>query len=487
MVASECFPLVKTGGLADVVGALPGALAMSGCEARVMLPAYPAVTERAREKRVIATYDDLIGGQARLVAAEAQNGVRAILVDAPHLYDRPGNPYLGPDGRDWPDNHRRFAALAQAAARFAAEKPDGWSVDVLHCHDWQAGLTPIYLDRLMPDAPPSVFTIHNIAFPGVFAAANAPALGLTAAGFTPDGYEYYSQISFLKAGLAFSDYLTTVSPTYAHELQTPQFGMGFDGLLRARREDLVGILNGIDDEVWNPETDSMIAATYGLRTLGRKKANREAVQNELELDLDPTALLACVVSRLTDQKGLDLLAAALPQFVASGGQLALLGSGTPELEAMFATAATQYPGRIGVRIAYDEPLSHLLIAGADAILVPSRFEPCGLTQLYGLRYGTVPVVARTGGLVDSIIDANTAAVEAGSATGIVFDPIDVAGLSRGLARAFDLFKEPGVWKQLVRTAMRQPVGWSRSAARYDALYRSAITKGRTRRLGMRAQ
>lgn len=474
MVASECYPLVKTGGLADVVGALPLGLAEFGCDVRVMLPSYPVVAAALPDARDLLSIDDLFGGPATVKLGRSLTGLDILAVDAPHLFDRPGNPYLGPNGHDWSDNHFRFAALALAAARITAEAPDGWRAEIVHAHDWQAGLTPLYLGTAMALPPPVVFTVHNIAFPGLCPASELPTLELPPEGFTPAGFEYYGQVSFLKAGLVYSDRLTTVSPTYAAELQTAPFGMGFDGVLRARRGDLVGILNGIDETVWNPETDPTLAAPYSARTLPRKKLTRSALQTEMGLDQDPAALLFCVVSRLTDQKGLDLLAGNLPWLVAQGGQLALLGSGTRDLEILFAAAASRYPGRVGVKLAYDEPLSHRMIAGADAILVPSRFEPCGLTQLYGLRYGTVPIVARTGGLADSVIDANAAAREAGVATGIVFDPIDAEGLRRALSRAFELFADRAVWRGLVRNGMRQPVGWSRSAARYQGLYRTLV-------------
>jgi starch synthase len=482
MVASECVPLIKTGGLADVVGALPRALEAQGCRVRVLLPNYPMVASQLGDARPIVSFDDLFGGPASIKAADVK-GVKVLALDAPHLFDRPGNPYLGPDGRDWPDNQRRFAALSRAAARVVSDVPDGWLVDVVHCHDWQAGLTPVYLARELDAAPPVVFTIHNIAFQGLFPSSEVQALGLPWEAFTPDGYEFYGQLSFLKAGLVFSDRLTTVSPTYAAELQTKPFGMGLDGVIRARHHELVGILNGIDDHLWNPETDPQIAAPYSLWSLDNKKINRAALQKAMELDLDPAAFLACVVSRLTDQKGLDLLIDVLPALVETGGQLALLGTGTPAIEEAFRAAATRYQGRVGVRIAYDEPLSRLLIAGADAILVPSRFEPCGLTQMYGLRYGTIPIVARTGGLADSVIDANVAAVEAGVATGIVFDPNDADGLDRALSRAIELFQAPGSWRELMRSAMRQPVGWSSSAAHYERLYRSVLTSSQAARGG----
>jgi starch synthase len=478
MVASECYPLIKTGGLADVVGALPRGLAAMGCRTRVMLPNYPAVAAGILEPRPVARYDDLFGGPATLLAARSRNGLDVLALDARHLFARSGNPYLGADGRDWSDNHLRFAALALAAARFVADAPDDWSTDVVHCHDWQAGLVPVYLREEMSAPPPVAFTIHNIAFPGLCAASALAALGLPPAGFTPAGFEYYGQISFLKAGLVYADALTTVSPTYAVELQSPAFGMGFEGVLQARRADLVGILNGVDDEVWNPGTDPFIKAPYGPDAPEGKPVNRAALQDTMGLDPDPAALLFCVVSRLTGQKGLDLLGEHLPTLVARGGQLALLGTGSPDLEALFREAGARHRGRIGVKIGYDEPLSHLFVAGADAILVPSRFEPCGLTQLYGLRYGTVPVVARTGGLADSVIDATDAARAVGVATGIVFDPIDSEGFGRALARAFELFADRDAWTGLVRNGMRHPVGWSRSAGQYAALYRGLAEKRR---------
>lgn len=480
MVASECFPLVKTGGLADVVGALPRALIPFDCHARVMLPGYPSVTEQLSHPTVVGTFGDLFGGPAKMVAGRSETGLEIVSLEAPHLYERAGNPYLDPDGRDWPDNHLRFAALCRAAARFAALAPDGWPVDVLHCHDWQAGLTPIYVRAEARAAPPTVFTIHNIAFAGLCAATERERLGLPATGFSIEGYEYWGQISFLKAGLVYSDRLTTVSPTYAKELQTPAFGMGFDGVLRQRQADLIGILNGVDETTWNPETDRLTAATYSARSLGNKKLNRAAVQKQMRLDPDPDSLLVCVVSRLTHQKGLDLLAETLPTLIDLGGQLALLGTGTPELEAMLMKAMRSYPGRVGVRIAYDEALSHLLLAGSDAILVPSRFEPSGLTQLYGLRYGTIPIVARTGGLADSVIDANLSAVTARVATGIMFDPVDAGGLREAYNRAAALFADPIAWHNLIEAAMNQPVGWLRSASRYTALYADVMRNPRRR-------
>ena len=473
MVASECVPLVKTGGLADMVGGLSRALAGLGCDVRVVMPNYPGVTERVHDIKQIARYDDLFGGPATLSTAEADNGQVFGLLDAPHLFARPGNPYLGPDGKDYADNHLRFAALCRVAARLVVDQPDGWSVDVVHGHDWQAGLTSAYLSLGDAGLPPRVFTIHNIAFAGLFPAGELTRLGLPASLFHPEGLEFYGQVSFLKAGLVFSDRLTTVSPTYARQLQSAELGMGFEGVLMARRNRLSGILNGIDESIWDPQTDPQISDTYQPRSLEGKRANRVALQSAMNLDPNATSLLFVVVSRLTDQKGLDLLAAALPGLVAQGGQLALLGSGSAELESLFKRAATDNPGQVAVRMGYDEPLSHLLIAGGDAILVPSRFEPCGLTQLYGLRYGTIPIVARTGGLGDSVIDANEAALAVGAATGVLFEPDDLTELERGIARTFELFSDRKAWNSLIQAAMRQPVGWEHSAGAYKHVYELA--------------
>ncbi len=473
MVSSECVPLVKTGGLADMVAGLSRALVEFGCDTRVVMPNYPGVVERVHGMKPIARYDDLFGGPVTLSTAEVDNGPRFVLLDAPHLFARPGSPYLDSDGKDYPDNHLRFAALCRAAARLVVEQPDGWTVDVVHGHDWQAGLTSAYLSLGDAGLPPRVFTIHNIAFAGLFPAGELTRLGLPVLLFHPEGLEFYGQISFLKAGLVFSDRLTTVSPTYARELQSTELGMGFEGVLRARRNRLSGILNGIDESIWNPETDPLIADPFLSRSLVGKRANRVALQSAMQLEPDARSLLFVVVSRITPQKGLDLLAAAVPGLVAHGGQLALLGSGSAEVESLFDKAAAEYPGRVAVRFGYDEPLSHLLIAGGDAILVPSRFEPCGLTQLYGLRYGTIPIVARTGGLADSIIDANEAAVAVGTATGILFGPDDLAELERAIARSFELFADRVTWESLICAAMRQPVGWRRSAEVYKHVYELA--------------
>lgn len=471
--ASECAPFVKTGGLADVVSALPKALAEAGASVRVLLPAYPALRGLAGAGTEVLRVPDPACGDLRVAAAEAE-GLSLLLLDAPALYDRPGNPYLGADGRDWADNHLRFSALGKVAARIAREGAGGWQPDILHAHDWQAGLAPAYL-RLGPSAGArAVTTIHNVAFQGNFPAATLPSLELPASRLTVDGFEYHGQVSFLKAGLVWADRITTVSPTYARELMSREFGMGFDGILSALRSRLTGILNGVDLDVWNPETDGALAATYSDRSLGRRQRNRAAVLRRFGIAVGAEAPLFCVVSRLTRQKGLDLLLEVLPRLVARGAGLVLLGSGDPDLEAGFLAAARAAPAQVGVEIGYDEPLSHLMQGGADCILIPSRFEPCGLTQLYGLRYGCLPLVARTGGLADTVIDASEAAMVAGVATGFQFAPVSAGALADAVDRVCDAFADRAGWRAMMRRAMRHPVGWDRSAAAYLQLYRDVV-------------
>ena len=470
-VASECAPFVKTGGLADVIGAVPKSLAATGVHVRVLIPAYPALADLAAAGQVAMSFDDLFGGPARVIAVQAE-GLDMLLLDAPHLYDRAGNIYLGPDGKDWHDNDLRFAALSFAAAQIGLNGLGDWMPEVINAHDWQAGLVPAYLRQDGRPAPPVVMTIHNIAFQGVFDAKRLSPLRLNSELFTTDGIEYFGKISFLKAGLALSQKITTVSPSYAAELLTPDFGMGLDGLLRERQMNLHGILNGIDLDVWDPETDASLIATYSATKLAGKAKNRAELEARFGLTKSDGPLF-CVVSRLTSQKGLDMLLDCLPDLVAQGGRLALLGTGDPQLERAFVDASNRYRGLVGTIIGYDETLSHLIQAGSDAILIPSRFEPCGLTQLYGLRYGTLPVVARTGGLADTVIDANDAALLADCATGIQFAPINSIMFGHAISRTCALFDKPKVWTAMMRRAMRHPVGWDLSAATYLDVYKSA--------------
>jgi starch synthase len=476
-VTPEFFPLIKTGGLADVAGALPLALAPLGIDMRTLLPAYRSVLASLHGTRPVAALEDLFGGPARLLAARTGEGAELLLLDAPHLYDRAGNPYLGPDGRDWPDNYRRFGALSWVGYLIGRGLLEGWQPDLVHGHDWQAGLAPAYLALAGGHRPATVITVHNLAFQGVFPAYLLGELKLPVSAFSIQGLEYFGGISFLKAGLFYADALTTVSPTYAREIQTTTHGMALDGLLRTRAAHLAGITNGIDTAVWDPAADPHLAARYGAEDPAPgKAANKAALQQRLGLESRAEACLFCVVSRFTGQKGIDLILDGLPEIFTHDAQLAVLGSGDPALEQAFAAAVSAHPGRIGFVSGYDEPLSHLMQAGSDVILVPSRFEPCGLTQLIGLRYGTLPVVSRVGGLADTVIDANEAAIEDGVATGFHFAPVTGEALGEALLRAIGLFQDQAVWGRLVRRAMTRSVGWDRAAQHYRDLYQNLLQR-----------
>ena len=463
-VASECVPLVKTGGLADVVGALPAALAELGWEMRVLIPAYRALRAMAADWPVVLVEQGLWGGEGRVLAGEVA-GTSILLLDAPHLFDRDGGPY-GPPGGDWPDNAQRFAALSWVAARIARNGlVDGWTPQILHVHDWQAGFAPAYLAYGGAKGVGSVLTVHNIAFQGWAEAVQLDNLRLPPDEFHPDALEYYGGLSSLKAGLVTADRITTVSPTYAAELMRPEFGMGMQGVLARRASVVSGILNGVDTAVWSPAAEP---TPFTAATLKRKAVPRAALCEEFSLQVPGP--LAIVVSRLTDQKGIDLIPAVMPDFIEASGGLVILGAGDPALEGAMRGLAHRYPGRIGLRIGYDESLSHRMFAGGDAVLVPSRFEPCGLTQMYGLRYGALPVVAAVGGLADTVIHANPAALSAGVATGLTFHPTDVTAFATALRQLVDLYAKPALWAKLQRNAMKQDVGWDHSAAAYAALY-----------------
>ncbi|MET0482682.1 MAG: glycogen synthase GlgA [Aestuariivirgaceae bacterium] len=475
-VTSEVFPLVKTGGLADVAGALPPALAGQGVRMRTLVPGYPSVTEALGAKReAIHRYADLQGGKAELVAAEVA-GLDLLVLDAPHLYHRPGSPYGDSAGADWPDNARRFAALSRAGADLAERAVSGWAPELVHAHDWQAALTLAYMRYGPRAAVPTVMTVHNLAFQGQFPANVFPSLGLPPAAMALDGVEYYGGVGFLKAGLQAASAITTVSPTYAQEIRSTAFGMGLDGLLNLRADDLYGIVNGIDVAIWNPATDGHLARTYDATSIAGRRANKSAVEERFALESDDSPIL-CVVSRLTWQKGMDILASVIDGVVGMGARLAILGSGDQALEGALLAGAARHRGRMGVVIGYDEPLSHLVQGGCDGILIPSRFEPCGLTQLYGLRYGCVPLVARTGGLADTVIDANEAALAAGVATGFQFVTESGNALLHAVHRAVTIYESAEVWKSLQVQGMKADVSWERSAARYAELYRRLLSRG----------
>ncbi|MEM6563362.1 MAG: glycogen synthase GlgA [Pseudomonadota bacterium] len=467
-VASECAPFVKTGGLADVIGAVPKVLSEQGADARILLPLYKSLQETAQRGRAV-WQGEIFGQSVEVVAVDSQ-GVSLLLLDAPQYFVREGGIYTDEDGQDWSDNAMRFGALSKVGAEIAANGLDGWQPQLVHVHDWQAGLVPAYLRQMPHATPPSVLTIHNIAFQGLFAPDLMGPLELNDDLYTSDGLEFYGNLGFLKSGVAFADKITTVSPTYAREIMTPEFGMRLEGLLQARQSDVIGILNGIDLSTWDPETDPDLKQFYSVKRLKQKAKNRDALLSRFGLTDPAKAPVFCVISRLTTQKGIDLLIEALPAIAERGARLVVLGSGDRDFEAQLVSAAHHYPGAVGVIIGYDEPLSHLMQGGSDAILIPSRFEPCGLTQLYALRYGTLPVVARTGGLADTVIDANEAALAANCATGIQFSPVTATGLAHAIHRTCDLYQDPKVWAAMMRRAMRHPVGWETSSHAYLTVY-----------------
>ena len=472
-VASEIFPLVKTGGLADVTGALPLALRPAGAKTTTVVPGFPAILDALRNAIAVHRFADLFGAPATVLRGSAA-GLDLLVVEAPHLYGRDGNPYLGPDRQEWPDNGLRFAGLGAAAATLAAGIVPDLGFDIVHAHDWQAAMAVVYLHFHSGPRPGTVLTVHNLAFQGRYRAGLFPRLGLPESAFSLDGLEYHGDVSLLKGGLAYADRITTVSPTYAREITGIDNGMGLDGLLRLRADRLSGILNGIDDAAWNPETDTLIAANYGRDKPAGRALNKTALQQRMGLDQGVGPLLVGVISRLTSQKGLDMLVDQIDSLVAEGVQFAVLGSGDPALERAFAAAADRHPGAVGCTIGYDETLAHLIQAGADAMLVPSRFEPCGLTQLSALRYGAIPVVSRVGGLADSVIDANPAALAARVATGLQFWPATPQALEDALQTLIVLWRDKPNWRRMQRNAMAADVSWRASANRYVALFQSLL-------------
>lgn len=474
-VSAELFPLLKTGGLADVAGALPAALAAAGAEPRLLVPGFPAIHDALTHECAVAPVAlPWSEGRAALLRGRLPGFEQLVYVlDAPGLFDRPGNPYADDSGLAYADNHRRFALLGLAAARLAEGLDASWRPDIVHAHDWHAGLACAHIaasrSRRRTDAK-TVFTVHNLAYQGLFPASQFGELGLPASHYAIEGVEFYGQVSFMKAGLHFADAITTVSPSYAREIQTPEQGCGLDGLLRHRAGVLQGILNGVDYGVWSPHGDRAIAARYSADEVAGKAACKAALQRECGLAETPDAPLFGIVSRLTEQKGLPLVLQALDDLLAGGGQLVVLGAGEARLEAEFSAAAHRQPGRVARRTGMDEALAHRIVAGSDVMLVPSRFEPCGLTQLYGLSYGALPLVHRVGGLADTVVDTTLEDLAAGTATGFVFDGFTVDAYRRALRRAFALWSRPEDWGRVREAAMRQRFGWDTAAARYVDLY-----------------
>jgi starch synthase len=476
-VTSEAAPLVKTGGLADVSGSLPLALMHQGVDVRVLMPGYPAVMEGVKSKGRLSSLPalgELPGSQ--LLAGKLPGGVPLLIVDCPQLYNRPGGPYQDTAGKDWPDNELRFGLLSYLAAILAsAHSPISWRPQVLHCHDWQAGLAPVYLHYMPGEKARSVMTIHNLAYQGVFPPVTVSRLGVPPSAFSPDGVEYYGNMSFLKGGLHYADRITTVSPTYAREIQREPLGMGMQGLLSHRAAVLTGILNGIDTDAWDPESDPYIAKYYNASRLPVKLDNKRVLQDKLGLAADEGVPLVGLIGRFTHQKGFDLVLQCAADLLRMPVQLAVLGSGDADLQEGFQQLARAHPGKVGVHVGYDESMAHLIEAGADIFLMPSRFEPCGLNQMYSQRYGTPPVAHATGGLVDSIVDCTPQTIADKSATGFLFSSMTRQSLLEGVTRAVRAYGDKKLWRQIQKNGMAKDFSWEASAAQYVELYASLVS------------
>jgi starch synthase len=475
-VASEVFPLAKTGGLADVAGALPAALSRLGADVRIMLPGYSQVLDSACEMNVVDTCE-LPEGRL-LLGRMPTSDVPVILFDAPALFRRNGGLYQDEDGQDWPDNDRRFAAFCRAASQVALGRTAlGWRPQIVHANDWHTGILPALLHYSGAARPRTVFTIHSLAFQGNFPMSAFPCLGLPAEALSPEGIEFYNQISFIKAGIRYSDRLTTVSPNYACEILTPEHGFGLDGLLRARAVDLVGILNGIDNSVWDPARDAELPHRYSADDLAGKDGCKAALRGEMGLPQDSRAPLIAYVNRLTHQKMADVVLDVLPRLVANGAQVVIHGEGDRRFEERFASAAQSHPRNIAVRLGYVEALAHRIVGGCDLSLTPARFEPCGLTTMYAMRYGTPPVTHAVGGIVDTVEDAGEVGVARQAGSGFTFGGTTTDDLGWCLVRAASWYRDNESWKRLQRRAMSRDFGWERSAQRYLETYRALLDGG----------
>jgi starch synthase len=479
-VVAEAWPLVKTGGLADVVPALAQALVEQGHDVRLLLPGYRDVEEAFAGKAAGRAFEVLPGlPHARLLRGRLPGyDIPTWLLHCAPLYDRPGGPYSDAQGRDWDDNSLRFALLGKVGAMFGAGAGlDGWRADILHGHDWHAGLMSAYAHFDPAVTAATVFTIHNLAYQGNFQPAVRDTLHIPASAFLPDGLEFYGHLSFMKAGLWYSDCLTTVSPTYAREIRTAEYGHGMAGVLSARGAALTGILNGVDGHAWNPATDPLLPARYSAQDMAGKARCKLELQDRFGLARGPDVPLIGMVGRMTAQKGWDLLPEAVERLAAEKVQWALLGSGDADHESSLRRLAARHPGSVGLHVGYDEALSHLVIAGADLFTVPSRFEPSGLTQMYSQLYGTAPVVRRTGGLADSVVQATPESIAAGSGTGFLFDEASGGALAAALEGAVQMYRnERASWAALQANGMRQDFSWQQPAAAYAQVYRQAARR-----------
>ena len=474
-VSSEAFPLIKTGGLADVSGSLPQALGSEGLDVRILLPAYSGTVERLQHAHRI---DSICFQHPLLQDAQLIEGVlpetsqTVLLLDIPSLYQRAGGPYVDEQGRDWPDNPLRFACLSWAACEIAMDQVGlQWPVDIVHSNDWQTGLIPAYLS-LETSRPATIFTVHNQAYQGVFDRAAFDSLHLPHEWWRSELLEFYGNFSFLKAGLVFADKITTVSPTYAEELLTAEFGCGLEGVFAQRVEDLSGILNGVDGKTWNPETDPYLHKRYQSSSIGiGKRANKAALQKYLGLPVSAKTPLVGLVGRLAHQKGIDFVIELINHYADADIQWVIVGTGEEHYEQALLALAEQYPERISVHIDFNEELSHRIESAADMFLMPSRFEPCGLNQMYSLLYGTVPVVRKTGGLADTVFDP---VVDPKKANGFVFVQAEADAFKEAFARALAMYKQPRKWAALRKRGFNENFTWENSARRYLQVYRSAL-------------
>ena len=476
--SSEAHPLIKTGGLADVAGSLPRAIRHLHHDIRIVIPAYQSVLKQA-EKFTLVAHLDLEGVRqpVRIFCGRLPGStVTVYLVDSPEHFDRPGNPYTMKQGAEWPDNAERFTVFCRAIEALALDTAGlDWQPDIIHCNDWQTALVPPLLDR-HATRPATIFTIHNLAYQGLFDWKVFKKLKLPADFWSMEAMEFHNQFSFIKGGLVFADWLTTVSPTYAEEIQTSKYGYGLEGLISYRKDNLTGIVNGVDYSIWNPGRDILIPVQFTARSLTHKIENKEALQEHFKLPVDRTIPVFAVISRLVEQKGIDLILKIVPDLVKQKAQLIVLGSGDSKLETGIRDAVKKYPQQVAAHIGYDEALSHHIEAGADMFLMPSRFEPCGLNQIYSQRYGTVPIVRNTGGLADTVTDTTAETIESKTATGFSFNKTKASALLKAVERALGYYRQPEIWQQLVCTGMKQDFSWKRSAQLYIKLYETVLTQ-----------
>jgi len=478
-LSSEAFPLIKTGGLADVAGSLPAAIKKAGESVRLVLPAYPAVKKHSNKMKIVATHSYYNLPVSILESRLPGSTVKTWLIDCPAVFDRPGGPYADQDGIAWDDNALRFTVFCHAAVDIALNRLDlGWSPDVVHCNDWQSGLVPALLS-LHERRPACIFTIHNLAYQGNFSAQTYTDLHLPAQLWHLEGVEFYGQFSFMKSGLAYADKINAVSPNYAREILQKEFGYGLDGLLRKRHEDLTGIVNGIDEKHWNPGTDELIVQKYNSRSLDKKNINKIALQKSLNLTVDKDIAMIGMVGRLVEQKGLDIIIQALDELMQLPLQLVILGTGDTHYEIQLSEWASKHADKLSVTIGYNEQHAHQIEASSDIYLMPSTFEPCGLNQLYSLRYGSLPLVTDVGGLADTVTDTNATTIANKTANGFVLEEPTAAGLITSVKRSLELYQDKTIWKNCQKTAMSFDSSWTTSARRYIDLYQQALASQST--------